>query len=96
MPLNRMKKIFRLVAFSEGISYLLLIFVADPLKYWGRNDDLVSSLGMMHGLLFIAYIILAFFMKNKEKWNVRDFSIVAIATLIPFGTFYIDWKYLKK
>jgi integral membrane protein len=90
-----MKNTFRIIAFTEGISYLLLLYVSDPLKYWGRNDDLVSSLGMMHGLLFIAYIILAFFMKSKEEWNVKDLSIVTIASLIPVGTFYIDWKYLK-
>ena len=90
-----MKGFFRIVAFTEGISYLLLLLVSDPLKYWGRTDDLVSPLGMSHGLLFVGYIILSYLLKEDENWNAKDFRIVILASVIPFGTFYIDWKYLK-
>jgi len=50
---------------------------------------------MPHGILFVAYIALAFLFKEQFKWNLKEFAIVLIASLIPFGTFYIDRKYLK-
>jgi integral membrane protein len=90
-----MKKTFRIVAFLEGGSYLLLLFIAVPLKYWGGDESFVKLLGMPHGLLFISYLILAFLIKENEKWESKDLGIIMLASILPFGTFYIDWKYLK-
>ena len=90
-----MEKIFRVVAFLEGVSYLLLLFIATPIKYMVGDPQYVKMLGMPHGLLFIGYIVLAFLLKNEYKWNNRTFIVVLIASLIPFGTFYIDKKYLR-
>jgi integral membrane protein len=90
-----MKNFFRIVAILEGGSYLLLLFIAVPLKYWGGDEKYVKILGMPHGLLFLAYIALACLLKNSEKWNFKNFSIVILASILPFGTFYIDRKYLK-
>ena len=94
--LNRMKNFFRIVAFLEGVSYILLLFIAVPLKYWGGDEQYVKLLGMPHGLLFISYLILAFLIKDKEKWKNKDFGIILLASILPFGTFYIDRKYLRK
>ncbi|MCF6280499.1 MAG: DUF3817 domain-containing protein [Flavobacteriaceae bacterium] len=90
-----MEKIFRVVAFLEGVSYLLLLFVAVPIKYFGEDPQYVKMLGMPHGLLFVGYVILAFLLKNEYKWNNKTFFIVLIASILPFGTFYVDKKYLK-
>ena len=90
-----MEKLFRIIAVLEGVSYLLLLFVAVPIKYLSEDPQYVKMLGMPHGLLFIAYIILAFLLKSDYKWNSKDFFIVLIASILPFGTFYIDHKYLK-
>lgn len=90
-----MKTIFRIISLLEGISYLLLLFVAMPMKYFGSDASYVKMLGMPHGILFIAYIILAFLLKPELKWNNKTFFIVLVASVIPFGTFYIDRKYLK-
>ncbi len=89
-----MKKIFRLVSFLEGVSYLLLLFIAVPIKYVGDNDMYVKMLGMPHGLLFISYIILAIILKYELNWNSKTFVAILVASIIPFGTFYIDRKYL--
>ena len=43
---------------------------------------------------YLCYIFLPFLLKQNEKWNRKDFSIILLASLIPFGTFYIDRKYL--
>lgn len=90
-----MINLFRITSYLEGISYLLLLFVGVPLKYFGDNEILVKSLGMPHGILFIAYVIIAFFIKPEFNWNKKDFFIILIASVIPFGTFYVDKKYLQ-
>ena len=90
-----MKTFFRVVSFLEGTSYLLLLFVAVPIKYWLNDPQYVKLLGMPHGLLFVGYIVLAFLLKPQMKWNMKKFGIVLLASIFPFGTFYIDKKYLR-
>lgn len=90
-----MLQLFRIVSYLEGISYLLLLFVGVPLKYFGGNEIMVKMLGMPHGILFIGYILLAFFIKPDFIWDKKTFLIILAASVIPFGTFYIDKKYLK-
>ena len=92
-----MKKIFifRLIALLEGLSFIFLVFLGMPLKYLYGNEILVKILGMPHGILFIVYVLTAFLFKNKLKLNIKELLIVLIASVIPFGTFYIDYKFLK-
>jgi len=90
-----MKTIFRIVSFLEGISYLLLLFVAVPIKYFQGNDEYVKMLGMPHGILFMLYIVLAIVMQTSLKWKTKDFAIILVASILPFGTFYVDRKYLQ-
>ncbi len=87
--------IFKIVALLEGISYILLLFIATPIKYISGNPEYVKMLGMPHGILFMAYIIMAFMLKKEMKWMTKDFILILLASIIPFGTFYIDRKYLK-
>ena len=87
--------LFRIVAFAEGVSYLLLLFIAVPVKYILYNDLFVKLLGMPHGVFFIIYILLASRFVLIKKISVKDSMIILIASLIPFGTFYVDRKYLK-
>ena len=91
-----MRNIFRLVALLEGVSYILLLFIAVPIKYWGGDEQWVKLLGMPHGILFVSYLIFAFLIKKNENWGMNDLGIVLLASILPFGTFYIDSKYLKK
>ncbi len=90
-----MKNIFRIISYLEGISYLMLLFIAVPVKYFGDDESYVKLLGMPHGMLFVVYVILAFMLKNEQKWEGKTFWFVLIASVIPFGTFIVDKKYLK-
>jgi integral membrane protein len=90
-----MLRFFKIIAFLEGTSFLLLLFFAMPLKYIFENPSYIEPIGMTHGLLFIGYIILAIVLKYEESWNEKKFVIVAVASVIPFGTFYVDKKYLR-
>ncbi|WP_111682607.1 DUF3817 domain-containing protein [Winogradskyella tangerina] len=86
---------FRIVAFLEGTSYILLLFIATPLKYFADDPQYVGMLGMPHGVLFLAYIAMAIFISKDMKWSNKTLWTVLIAGIIPFGTFYVDKKYLK-
>jgi integral membrane protein len=86
---------FRIISFLEGISYLLLLFIAVPLKYFNGQEYLVKILGMPHGILFILYIFISIILKNKMNWSIRQTIEIMIGSIVPFGTFYIDYKYLK-
>lgn len=90
-----MKKIFRIISLLEGVSFLLLLFIATPIKYYAENDSYVKMLGMPHGILFLVYVIFAIMLKYELKWKSKTFWIILGASVIPFGTFYIDNKYLK-
>lgn len=90
-----MMSFFRIVSFLEGISYLLLLFVAVPIKYVNNNPEYVKLLGMPHGLLFMLYIVLAIVLKKEMKWNTKSLAIILACAVIPFGTFYVDKKYLR-
>ncbi len=86
---------FRVISILEGLSYILLLFIAVPIKYLSNDELYVKILGMPHGLLFMAYILLAFILKPDMKWSNKEFSFVLAASVIPFGTFYIERKYLR-
>jgi integral membrane protein len=90
-----MLRYFKIIAFLEGISLLLLVFFAMPMKYIFENPIFIRPIGMAHGLLFIGYIIMAIILKYEENWSGKKFGFVAIASVIPFGTFYIEIKYLR-
>ena len=90
-----MKTFFRVVSFLEGTSYLLLLFVAVPVKYWMNDPQYVKLQGMPHGLLFVGYIVLTFLLKSELNWSIKKLGVVLIASILPFGTFYVDKKYLR-
>ncbi len=99
-----MKKFFytnlgrlRLLGILEGLSLLILIFIAMPLKYFFANPFLVKVVGQIHGFLFIGFIFFALFVGIEKKWK---FSVITwkvlLGSILPFGTFYVDHKILSK
>ena len=90
-----MINIFKITSFLEGTSYLLLLFVGVPMKYFMDNPIMVKSLGMPHGILFMAYIVMALLIRGKMNWDFKTTLIVLVASVLPFGTFYVNKKYLE-
>ena len=88
-------KLFRIIALLEGLSYILLLFVAVPVKYSLGDPTYVKLLGMPHGILFVAYLGFAFYFKQEHNWSMKTLAIVLLASVLPFGTFYVDNKYLR-
>jgi integral membrane protein len=93
---NNLVNWFRKVAIAEGISFLVLILIAMPLKYFAGLPEAVKMVGWAHGVLFVGYQVLAFgVMVNAGKnffWLMKAF----IASLVPFGTFVFDRQYQNK
>ena len=91
-----MIKIFKIIALLEGVSYLLLLFIATPLKYFSNNNTYVKLLGMPHGILVIAYLIFTLLLKKQMKWSLNNVFVIIICSVIPFGTFWMDKKFLSE
>jgi integral membrane protein len=92
-----MLKFFKIIAILEGVSYLVLfsnMLIVKPTNLV-LYKTLLFPIGMAHGVLFITYIILAVLLKFKENWDFKKFGIIGLASIIPFGTFYMEKKYLK-
>jgi integral membrane protein len=86
---------FRIVAFLEGLSYILLLFIAMPLKHFAGIPEFVKHIGMAHGVLFVMYALLLIILKFQLDWSFKKCAILFLASLLPFGTFYADKKYLR-
>ena len=86
---------FRLIAFIEGVSYLILLFIAMPLKYYYGYDQAVKIVGMTHGVLFVFFVFLLGTTTEKYRFSFGFNTVLFVASLVPFGTFYTDRK-LKK
>lgn len=82
----------RLVGFIEGVSYLTLLGIAMPLKYYANMPQYVRVNGMIHGVLFIILCLLILIALIEGKLSFKWAVLAFIATLIPFGTFIIDRK----
>jgi integral membrane protein len=86
---------FNWVARGEGISLLILLFIAMPLKYIWDDPSWVRMVGMIHGVLFVAYVAWAIWVYLELKWSLKTLALVIIASIIPFGTFYVEKRYLS-
>lgn len=87
----------RVLAFLEGMSLLLLVFVAMPIKYIGGDPSWVRTVGMAHGVLFLGFVFYAFQVAADKDWKFMDTTLkVLVASVVPFGTFYIDHRILSK
>ena len=86
----------RIVGFLEGLSFIILVGLAMPLKYIGGYEHATWDVGMAHGVLFIAYNILVIPVKFQFKWSLLTTFWVMLASLLPFGTFVADYKVFRK
>ena len=88
-------KRFKWVSILEGISFLVLLFIAMPLKYVFDLPLAVKYVGWAHGLLFILYIYIVFPTASKLKWEFGRTVFALFASILPFGPFIFD-RNLKK
>lgn len=84
-----------MIGYVEGISYILLLAVAMPLKYYADMPMAVRITGAVHGALFVWFLFALAYTTTQLKWSLAKPAVALIASIIPFGTFFLD-KYLRK
>ncbi|WP_372945670.1 DUF3817 domain-containing protein [Muriicola sp.] len=89
-----MLSFMRALAIVEGVSYLLLFGFSMPLKYWANIREPNIYIGYVHGGLFLAFIVLAYVFCRQQGWGLKRYFKFFLASLLPYGTFYMDKKYL--
>lgn len=87
-----MDKLLRIVGFLEGISFLLLLFVAMPMKYMFDNASMIPTMGMAHGVLFLLFLVVLLVACHVKKWPLTIFLMGLAASVLPFGPFVFDAK----
>lgn len=87
----------RLIGYAEGISLLVLLFIAVPLKYWAGDPSLTKLMGPIHGALFLLFVFNTVSVGVEQQWQFSKTTWkVLLACFVPFGTFYVDRKILSK
>ncbi len=87
---------FRLVALLEGISFLLLMFIAMPLKYLAGNLVVIKYAGWAHGILFVLYCLILVQVWVQYQWKFGKVVVAFVASLLPFGTFILENRLRKE
>ena len=85
---------FRIISIIEGLSYLILVFIAMPLKYMFNYPIAVKIVGMSHGVLFILFFVALVMAMNRYKWKFLGFQLF-VYSLIPFGFILIERIIMK-
>lgn len=81
---------FLQVGHAEGISYLVLLGIAMPLKYFFDLPQAVRMVGSLHGILFVAFIFMIAWLVVQKKMSILSAVKAFVLSLVPFGTFYLN------
>ena len=87
--------IFRLMGFIEGLSLLILLFIAMPLKYFVDIPEAVRIVGSLHGFCFVLYVLIIGYTTYKVRWSFKWIASSFLVAFIPFGNLLLDF-FLKK
>ena len=87
--MSNILRIFKIVAFAEGISYILF-GISMPLKYVYSIPEPNFVVGLAHGLLFSLYCLLVLILFFQLKWSIAKTALVFLVSLVPFGTFIAE------
>ena len=85
-PIGRL----RFIGIAEGLSLLILLCIAMPLKYMADQPEAVKYTGWAHGILFVAYVVAVLIMFYERNWPFRKVVLAFLAAFLPFGTFVFD------
>ena len=85
----------RITGLFEGISFIVLLGICVPLKYGAGIEEPTQFVGMIHGVLFIAYCLLVILAAIQYKWSLKTTFLAFIASILPFGTFVADKRIFK-
>jgi integral membrane protein len=87
--LEKQVKQFLLTGKIEGYSYLVLLFIAMPLKYAFNLPEAVKITGMLHGVLFVLFMFTILVLLSNKLLSFKNAVLAFLLSLIPFGTFFL-------
>jgi len=87
-----MLSFFRKLSLIEGLSLIVLLFIAMPAKYQFGYFDSIWIVGMTHGILWLAYFVVSLVVSHQQKWSIMFWLLVLFASIIPFACFFLDRK----
>lgn len=79
----------------EGLSLLVLLFVAVPVKYIFLHEQMVKVVGPIHGGIFLLYVVIAIVATLEYEWKLGTFLLILLASIIPFGFLYVEYKIIR-
>lgn len=88
--------VFRMIALAEGVSFLTLLSIAMPMKYFMGMPEVVRVVGSIHGVLFVLYVGLLAMLHFRQRWSYTFSLYALLASVIPFGTFMLDKQLREK
>ncbi|WEK04113.1 MAG: DUF3817 domain-containing protein [Candidatus Devosia phytovorans] len=91
-----MIRLFRYIGLAEGVTTLALFLVAMPAKYWFGHPELVPTMGMIHGVAFIAYVLAMVMFLPGRGFSAWEWVRTTVASFVPFGTFLNDGLLKRK
>ena len=86
----------RVIALLEGWSLLILLFIAVPVKYIMGIPEATQAIGLIHGILFLLFVSGTLIISFLQKWSIWTLFVVMMSSMVPFGTFYVDRKLLRR
>ena len=91
-----MINVYRKTSLIEGVSYLILLFIAMPLKYFFNIPDAVKYFGWIHGVLFLVFFVALILASIKYSWSLVRIAIYLLGSVLPFIPFLLDKKLEKE
>ena len=90
MTIEKLLPAYRVAAWVTGIGLVILVFVAMPLKYFFGQPLLVAIVGMAHGFLYMAYIVITLLLAERCRWRPLDALVILVAGTIPLASFFAE------
>lgn len=92
----KLLRTFRHTAFWEGVSFVILLVIAMPMKYWMGNEIGVKIMGPIHGILVLVYWYFLIQVASEFKWSAKRTLIDFLASLVPLAPFWVDRRIKKE
>lgn len=87
--------LYRIAAYLTGTGLVLLTFVAMPIKYIGGDGTMVRIVGIVHGYVFVGYIVIVVLLAYAHRWRIRRALLVLLAGLVPVLTFFVERRVVR-
>jgi integral membrane protein len=79
----------------EGLSLLVLLFIAVPAKYIWAHEQLVKVVGPIHGGIFLLYVVIAIVATLEYRWKLKTFLLILLASMVPFGFLFVEVRIIR-